>query len=160
MKKLCALLGLVALAIVVVPATAFAGSKAQKPKKLVVVMTAAQEVPTCEPATNAARGNAVFRITDAATGTVKYRLVANNLPGDITAAHIHQSPVGQPGAIVQPLALTAGAENGVIGRGTFDNPELVAALQSDPSGYYVNVHSSSCTTGVIRGQFGDRGPSS
>ena len=159
-KKLCALLALIAFPVLAVPATGVAAEKGATPKKLVVVMTADQEVPTCEPATNAARGNAVFRITDATAGTVKYKLVANNLPGDITAAHIHQSPVGQPGAIVQPLALTAGAENGVIGRGTFDNPELVAALQSDPSGYYVNVHSSVCTTGVIRGQFGDHGPSS
>ena len=127
---------------------------------MVVVMTADDEVPHCDPATNAARGSATFRITDATAGTVSYKLVANNLPGDISAAHIHQSPVGQPGAIVQPLTLTPGATNGVIGRGTFTNPTLVAALQSNPSDYYVNVHSSVCTSGVIRGQFGAHGKSS
>lgn len=163
MRKLCALLGLiglVALAVVASGTTAFAASKAKPRKTLVVTMTADNEVPHCDPATNAARGNAVFKITDAAAGTVSYKLVANNLPGDISAAHIHQSPVGQPGAIVQPLALTPGATNGVIGRGTFTNPTLVTALQANPSDYYVNVHSSVCPSGVIRGQFGGKGKSS
>jgi Cu/Zn superoxide dismutase len=160
MRQLCALLGIVSIAVFAGGGTALAASKGQSSKTLVVVMKADEEVPHCDPATNAARGNAVFRITDASTGTVTYKLVANNLPGDITAAHIHQSPAGQPGAIVQPLSLTAGATNGVIGRGTFTNPELVNALKSDPAGYYVNVHSSVCPTGVIRGQFGGHGKSS
>ena len=157
MKKFCVLLALVALPILLVPTAASAGTKA--PTKFVVVMKAADEVPLCEPATNAARGTATFRITDATAGDVKFKLVANNLPGDITAAHIHQAAKGVPGAIVQPLALTAGASNGVIGKGTFTNPGLVQALQADPAAYYVNVHSSVCTSGVIRGQFGDQGPS-
>jgi len=154
MRRLCALLGLVALPLVAFGPTALAASKGQTPKRFAVAMKVDQEVPHCDPATNAAQGRAVFRITDAATGTVKYKLIAKNLPGDITAAHIHQSPAGQPGAIVQPLQLTAGAKKGVIGSGTFQNPALVAALQSNPSQYYVNVHSSVCTSGVIRGQFG------
>jgi Cu/Zn superoxide dismutase len=156
MRKLCALLGLVALVALTTVATgttAFA-AKAKTPKKIVVAMTAANEVPHCDPATTKAHGSAVFQITDAAAGTVSYKLEAKNLPGDISAAHIHQSPVGQPGAIVQPLALTPGATNGVIGQGTFTNPTLVTALQSNPSDYYVNVHSSVCPSGVIRGQFG------
>jgi len=157
MRKFCVLLALGALPIVVLPTMASAGTKPAT--KFVVTMTARDEVPHCDPATNAARGNAVFHVTDATTGTVKYKLVANNLPGDITAAHIHQAAKGVPGSIVQPLELVAGAENGVIGRGTFANPSLVQALQADPSGYYVNVHSSVCTSGVIRGQFGDEGPS-
>jgi hypothetical protein len=152
MRKFYALLGLVALPVVAAGMPADAASKGQA-KNLVVVMKASQDVPTCQPATKAARGNAVFQITDAAAGTVKYKVVANNLPGDITAAHIHQAPAGTPGQIVQPLELTPGASHGVIGRGTFTNPGLVTALKSDPSGYYVNVHSSVCPSGVIRGQF-------
>ena len=155
MRKLWALLALVALPILLLPPAALAASK--PPTKFVVVMRASDEVPLCEQATNAARGNAVFHVTDATAGTVKYKLVTNNLPGDITAAHIHQAPPGQPGTIVQPLALIAGATNGVIGRGTFTNASLVAAMQADPAAYYVNVHSSVCTPGVIRGQFGTQG---
>ena len=129
-------------------------------KAFVAVLTADNEVPTCGPATNAARGVATFHITDATTGTVEYKVVANNLPGAVTAAHIHIGPAGTapPGNIVQPLALTAGAENGVVGRGTFANPTLVAAIIANPDNYYVNVHSSTCPPGVIRGQLGAHGP--
>jgi len=158
MKRFCVLLALIALPILALPATASA--KPEPAKNFLVVMKASDEVPLCAPATNAARGSATFHVTDATAGTVKYKLVANNLPGDITAAHIHLAPKGQPGAIVQPLALTPGVNSGVIGRGTFTNPDVVTALQADPSAYYVNVHSSVCPSGVIRGQFGGHGSSS
>jgi CHRD domain len=71
----------------------------------------------------------------------------------------HPSRWGVAGPVVQPLPPTPGAENGVIGTGTFSNPALVAAMQADPDGYYVNVHTNVCQPGVIRGQLGDRGPS-
>ena len=62
------------------------------------------------------------------------------------------------GQIVEPVPPTPGAENGVIATGTFENPDLVEAIQADPDGYYINVHSDVCTPGVIRGQLGDHGP--
>lgn len=123
-----------------------------------VVLNAAEEVPQCAPATNAARGVAVFRVTDEATGTVEWRLVANNLPGNIVASHIHVGPKGTAGPVVQPLPPTPGEENGVIGEGSFSNPPLLALIRANPSAYYVNVHSNICPAGVIRGQFGDHGP--
>jgi hypothetical protein len=121
-------------------------------------MSAADEVPLCAQADNSARGVAVFHVVDEATGLVSYKVVANNLPGDIVAAHIHIAPPGVPGPILQPLALTPGAENGVIGAGTFTNKSLLDAMQANPQDYYVNVHSSVCLSGVIRGQLGDHGP--
>jgi hypothetical protein len=128
------------------------------PRTFVAVLDAANEVPTCTEATNAARGSVVLHVVDQAAGTVRFKLVANNLPGDIIAAHIHIAPKGTPGPIVQPLPPTPGIEHGVIGEGTFTNPDLVAALQADPDAYYVNVHSTVCMSGVIRGQLGDHGP--
>jgi hypothetical protein len=124
----------------------------------VAVMTAAEEVPQCAPATNAARGVGVFHVTDEATGTVEWRLVANNLPGTIVAAHIHIAPRGVAGPVVQATPPTPGEENGVIGEGSFMNPALLAAIRANPQNYYVNVHSNVCPGGVIRGQFEDRGP--
>jgi CHRD domain len=123
-----------------------------------VVLTSDQEVPGCAAATNAARGNFVAHVVDQASGTVEWKLVANNLPGTIVAAHIHLAPKGVAGPVVQPLPPTPGAENGVIGTGTFSNPALVAAIQANPDGYYVNVHTNVCPAGVIRGQLGDHGP--
>jgi hypothetical protein len=124
----------------------------------VAVMTADDEVPHCGPSTNAARGVATFHVTDETTGTVEWKLVANNLPGDIIAAHIHIAPVGVAGPIVQPLPPTPGEENGVIATGTFSNTALVAAIRAHPENYYVNVHSTVCTSGVIRGQLDEHGP--
>ena len=128
------------------------------PKTFVAVLTAEDEVPLCVPAGNDARGVAVFHVLDEATGLVSYKLVANNIPGDTTAAHIHLAPKGSPGGVVQPLPFTPGAEQGVIGEGTFTNPALLAAIQANPQNYYVNVHSSSCGPGVIRGQLDEHGP--
>jgi hypothetical protein len=101
---------------------------------------------------------AVFHVLDESTGLVSYKLVANNIPGNTTAAHIHIAPKGQPGPVVQPLAFAPGEENGVIGRGTFTNKALLDAIQADPGAYYVNVHSTVCGSGVIRGQLGEHGP--
>jgi CHRD domain len=152
MKKLC-----VALSVIAVSTVAFvsvAGADQPTAKTFVAVLSAAEEVPLCGPATNAARGVAVFHVRD---GTVDFKIVANNLPGDVTMAHIHRVPP-DPGPVVQPLQLTPGAENGVIATGSFTNPLLVADILANPQNFYVNVHSDVCTPGVIRGQLDDRGP--
>ena len=140
---------LLTLALMGTAATAAAPARST----FVVVLNADEEVPHCAPATNASRGVAIFRVTNESTGTVAWRLVANNIPGTTTAAHIHLAPAGSPGGVVQPLAFTSGAEGGVIGEGSFTNPTLLAAIRANPSAYYVNVHSNVCPTGVIRGQF-------
>jgi hypothetical protein len=141
-------------AVSAVALVSVAGADQPPAKTFVAVLSAEEEVPLCAPATNAARGVAVFRVQD---GTVDFKVVANNLPGDVISAHIHQQRPGIAGPIVQGLTLT-GSENGVVATGSFTNPALVAAIQADPNNFYVNVHSSTCTTGVIRGQLDDRGP--
>jgi hypothetical protein len=128
------------------------------PTTFVAVLTAEDEVPLCAPAGHDARGVAVFHVLDEATGLVSYRLVANNIPGDTTAAHIHVAPKGTPGPVLQPLAFTPGEEQGVVGEGTFTNPTLLAAIRANPQNYYVNLHSTVCGAGVIRGQLDEHGP--
>ena len=104
------------------------------------------------------RGVGVFRVLDEATGLVSYKLVANNIPGNTTAAHIHVAPNGTPGPVVQPLPITPGAEQGVVGEGTFTNQALLAAIRANPQNYYVNLHSTVCGPGVIRGQLDEHSP--
>jgi CHRD domain len=145
-----------ALVMLALSAGAFAG--APEPKTFVATLSAAEEVPLCAPADNSARGLAVFHVLGEGTGLVSYKLVANNIPGDTTAAHIHIAPKGDPGPVVQPLAFTPGEENGVIGKGTFTNKALLDAMEANPQAYYVNVHSTVCGSGVIRGQLGEQGP--
>jgi hypothetical protein len=155
-RGLTGIASIAAAVILTLAGDAFAN--APEPKTFVAVLSAADEVPLCASADNSARGVAVFHVLDEATGLVSYKLVANNIPGDTTAAHIHIAPKGEPGPVVQPLAFTAGEENGVIGQGTFTNKPLLDAIQSDPQAYYVNVHSTVCGSGVIRGQLGEHGP--
>jgi CHRD domain len=155
MTKLTALLA-AGLATLVVATAALAD--APPASTFVAVLTAADEVPLCAPAGNDARGVAVFQVVDEASGTVHYTLVASNIPGDTTAAHIHFAPAGTPGPVLQPLAFTSGEEQGVVGEGTFTNPALLAAIRANPQNYYVNLHSTVCGPGVIRGQLNEHGP--
>ena len=124
----------------------------------VAVLNSANETGACAGISNSARGVAVFHVTDETAGTVEWSVVANNLPGTTTAAHIHLGPAGVAGGVVQPLAGVAGNEQGVIATGAFTNPTLLAALRAAPASYYVNVHTNECPAGIIRGQFGDHGP--
>ena len=152
----------IAFVMVVLTFGAMAGSAAaDKPaaSTFIAVLNSDNETGVCAGISNSARGVAVFHVTDEATGTVEWRLVANNLPGTTSAAHIHRGQPGVAGPVVQPLVFPVGNENGVIGTGTFANPALLAAIRADPGNYYVNVHTTpNCPGGVIRGPFGDQGP--
>jgi hypothetical protein len=154
MRKLYGVLALAGAALVAV-GIAFG---APPPKMFVAVLNAEDEVPQCAAAGNDARGLAVFHVVDQTAGTVRFKLIANNVPGTTVASHIHVAPEGVAGPIVQGLFAGASTDNGVLAEGTFTNPALVAAMQADPQAYYVNVHSApACGPGAIRGQLGTHG---
>jgi hypothetical protein len=160
MKKLYVVLAAVLISLIV---ASVAVADKPPPTTFVAVLTADQEVPSCGTATNAARGHFVGHVVDEATGTVEWKLVANNLPGSTTAAHIHfPGPAGVAAGVVQPLLITPGAENGVIGTGSFSNLVVVAGIRAAPELYYVNVHTGpagvGCPPGVVRGQLNLQGP--
>jgi hypothetical protein len=54
---------------------------------------------------------------------------------------------------VLPLELT-GLENGLVAAGTTTNQAVAAAILADPENYYVNVHTTVCRPGAVRGQLG------
>lgn len=156
MKRLFGFTLIAAAALVAV-----AGATGAQPRAttFAAVLSADEEVPLCAAATNASRGHFVAHVVDETTGTVEWKLVANNLPGTITAAHIHLGVFGVPGGVVQPLPLTPGAENGVIGADSFANAALLGAMRANPQNYYINVHTTVCPAGVVRGQIDQAGPS-
>ena len=45
-----------------------------------------------------------------------------------------------------------GLNTGLIAEGTTTDPALTAAILANPENYYVNVHTTACPTGTIRGQ--------
>ena len=136
---------------------ATAASSQPLARTFAVQLTAAEEVPLCAATDRSDRGVALFKIVDAAAGTVEYRIVSTDLPGEIVGSpglHIHgPAPAGAIAGVFQGLQLT-GAEVGVVAEGTFTNPALVAAALENPELFYVNVHTTSCPAGAIRGQLG------
>jgi hypothetical protein len=119
-------------------------------------LSAENEVPGCSSGVESgATGVAVIQI-DATTGEIQYRVVATNLPGSIAGsagAHIHVGGATEAGPVVLPLELT-GLENGLVAAGTTTNQAVAAAILADPENYYVNVHTTVCRPGAVRGQLG------
>lgn len=143
--------GLVALAL-----SAVSLAQGQAPTTFVTTLSAENEVPGCPAGEESgAHGVAVVQV-DAATGEITYRVTATNLPGTIAGgpgAHIHVGRAGESGPVVQGLTLT-GRESGLVAAGTATNPALAAAILADPANYYVNVHTTTCPAGAVRGQLG------
>ncbi|HKF17505.1 MAG TPA: CHRD domain-containing protein [Candidatus Dormibacteraeota bacterium] len=65
------------------------------------------------------------------------------------AAHIHVGSASVAGPIVVPLSAPVG---GVASGCRSVSRELVEAIRDNPSGYYVNVHTTARPGGAIRGQ--------
>jgi hypothetical protein len=126
------------------------------PTTFVAFLSAENEVPRCPAGVESgASGVAIIQI-DEATGVITYRVVATNLPGTIAGgpgAHIHVGAAGAAGPVVLPLELT-GLETGLVAAGTATDPALAAAILANPANYYVNVHTTECPGGAIRGQLG------
>jgi hypothetical protein len=137
-----------ALALVVTPV-----ANAQERTTFVVPLSAENEVPGCpEGVESGATGVAVVQI-DPETGEIRYRVVAFNLPGTVTGAHIHAGAAGVANPPTQGFELT-GLSTGLLAEGTAINPTLAAAIIASPENFYVNVHTTECEPGAARGQLG------
>ena len=72
--------------------------------------------------------------------------------GDVTAAHIHRGVAGQNGPPV--VTLDAPDDNDADDCDTADDA-LVDEIRRNPSGFYVNVHTTDYPNGAIRGQIAE-----
>jgi hypothetical protein len=141
-KRLCGIFMALASAMVL---AGLAGAAA--PKNFVAVLSG-----ECPQSQSNWRGVAVFHLND--SGGIRYKVIANNIDEPLIAGHIHFLPPGaERGPVVQDLHVMAPAEaHGIVAKGTFDNPDLVAGLLAG-NGYYVNLHTETCflPLGAVRG---------
>jgi CHRD domain len=144
MKRLCGAFIAFGLAL---STAGLAGADNPQPKHFVAVLSG-----ECPQADNSWRGVANFHVID--DGTVRYKVIANNIDEPLIAGHIHFLPPGAPrGPVVQDLNVTAPADaHGIVAEGTFTNPELLAGILAG-NDYYVNLHTATCLLplGAVRG---------
>lgn len=120
-------------------------------KPFMTDMTGAAEAPG--PGDPDATGSAMVTLNQG-QGVVCFDLSWADVDGTVTAAHIHEAPVGEPGAVVVPL-FSGSFEGTDATAGCVDaDSALVKAIRKDPSAYYVNVHSTTFPPGAVRGQLG------
>ncbi|MEO9121340.1 MAG: CHRD domain-containing protein [Solirubrobacteraceae bacterium] len=66
-----------------------------------------------------------------------------------TVAHIHTGPRGTPGPVLIPLSTAPALHHQGC---THASAAAITAIEHDPSGHYVNVHSARYPAGAVRGQ--------
>ena len=108
-------------------------------------LSSKNEVP---PSQTGASGEAEIEL-DPRRGRVCVEIEAEDLAGDVVAGHIHIGAAGVNGGVVIDLGVdTAEFEACVDGV----DPALLRAIGRNPSGYYVNIHTTAVPSGEIRGQ--------
>ena len=134
-----------ALTLAAVAAFTFAGAGAAQAAPA-IPLTGGQEAPA--PNAFGAHGSFSYEIDG---NQFCYTLEVTGLSAPATAAHVHVAPRNVPGPVVIPLAVPAQTSFDVEACTTAD-PALLAAIEADPSAYYVNVHNANNQPGEIRGQ--------
>ena len=124
--------------------TALASPVSQGGRKFTTELTGAAEAPG--PGDPDGSGTANITLNHG-QGRICYEISLSLVDG-VTAAHIHEAPVGTPGPVVVGL-FTDG----------FDPQHCVSAdrdvikdIIQNPQDYYVNVHSTAHSAGAVRGQ--------
>jgi hypothetical protein len=111
----------------------------------VVRLRGSAEVPG--PGDTDASGFANLDFTD---DEVCYNVKVNSLDDAATAMHIHRGPAGVAGPVV--VTLKTPDTNGTSAGCADVDKALAAAIQANPEGYYVNVHTAKFPAGAARGQ--------
>ena len=108
--------------------------------------------------TSESKGHAQVKVYE--DGTMEFTFTVNNKSGETyTRAHIHKAPAGVNGGIHWdfleagiPVASIADQPSQLRGVARARAAAVVADLLANPSGYYVNVHSTAFPGGAVRGQ--------
>ena len=133
------LLGLLLLAVAVVPALAVAGRTSSG--KLEAYLSGKSEAPA--KGAPAGKGNAAITIT----GTrVCWKISVTGI-GTPLAAHIHKGKAGVAGGVVVPLGAKYKAKGCIA-----TTPAFAKGIATHPGNYYVNVHTAKYPNGAVRGQ--------
>jgi CHRD domain-containing protein len=104
--------------------------------------------------TSTATGHTQIKVWNDGTITFKTQIFNPNHE-TFFAGHIHQAPVGIAGGIVVPLfggPATTDSHLKLGGTATPNAGTTGAAICQNPSGYYVNFHTTAFAAGAIRGQ--------
>jgi CHRD domain len=133
-----------AAAVALLWATASPAAARESGRKLSTVLTGAAEVGGGDPD---GTGTATLRVNPG-TGLICYTITVANLD-PVTAAHIHNAPVGVNGPIVVPLTPPT---SGSVTDCTTADPALARDIVRNPENYYVNVHTTVFPAGAVRGQ--------
>jgi len=152
------LLATVGLLVAGAAAVPVANAEERTLNTFVVQLSAENETPACPKGVESGAGGVAVVQIDETTGEITYRVVAFNLPAPIQGspgAHIHfQDPNSETG-LTGPIKVhfeRTGLNTGLIAAGTTTDQGLAAAILANPENYYVNVHTTECLTGTIRGQ--------
>ncbi len=116
-------------------------------RPLTATLTGATEVPG--PGDADGSGTATIRLNPG-QGRVCFVLTASNITLPATGAHIHLAPAGTAGPVV--VGLSPPDATGVSSGCVSASRAVIKAILENPSGYYVNIHTSDFPAGAIRGQ--------
>lgn len=81
-----------------------------------------------------------------------YTLDVTGLTVPAVAAHVHSAPRGEAGPVRIPLSIPNETSFHVEDCTTVSDASILAGVQADPRGWYVNVHTPTYPGGEVRGQ--------
>ena len=133
-------------------------SVTQEANPIVFNVTLRSENEPNGASTSESKGHAQVKVY--ADGTIEFFFSVNNKSGETyTRAHIHKAPAGVNGPIHwdfleagNPVASISDQPSDLRGFARPRAAAVLADLLANPSGYYVNVHSTVFPGGAMRGQ--------
>ena len=108
------------------------------------------------PTSSTAKGHTLIKVRN--DGTIEFKTQINNPAREtFVLGHIHQAPVGVNGPVVVPLFVPPAQSTNSrhikqSGVATPNAGTTGVDLCQNPSGYYVNYHTTAFPAGAIRGQ--------